>query len=74
MYRVAAGFSGRSQDDNVQQFPLRDGEGMSDLQPGFSNSKPAKGEDVDDQVDAKVIDGDDVEDKAVAKPRRSRSK
>jgi len=62
----AAGFSSRSAVSTFQQFPQRDGEHMSEMEPGFSNSKPT--DDEAPKAEAKRVEASTVEDKAVKSP------
>jgi len=61
------GFSSRSTSQHLQQFPQRDEAEMSayDPEPGFSNTKGVDDGKPADGTEVKVIEPEQVEDKAV---------
>jgi hypothetical protein len=66
------GFSSRGGSTQIRQFPMRDEAAMTEMTPGWSNSKPVKHE---AEADVKVVEATQVEDKAVKKaPARKSAK
>jgi hypothetical protein len=65
---TSPGFSSRSITSGYTQFPQRDEAQMSELEPGFSNSKAVE----DDDAETKVVDSGKAEDKAVKKTASKR--